>query len=142
MMSEFLGTTHHAHYRVYYEDTDAGGVVYYANYLKFAERARSDALRVLNIHQAKLWETHGLGFVVSGCNLRFRGAARLDDEIHVETQLKSLQKVRMSMRQIISRDTVVLVELDVEIACVDQTLKPVRIPDFIAQTVSAKMLPH
>lgn len=140
MMSEFRGTIHHSHYRVYYEDTDAGGVVYYANYLKFAERARTDALRALGIHQSNLWEKEHIGFVVTGCHLRFKGSARLDDELRVETQLKELKKVRMSMRQIIYRDTALLVELEVDIACVDRHFKPARIPDAIVQALSGQML--
>lgn len=123
-------------YRIYYEDTDAGGIVYYANYLKFAERARTDALRVAGISQSELMAKDGLGFVVTSCEMRFLGAAKLDDVISVETQLRELKKVRMSMKQTIRKNGEVLVALNVEIACVNRDFKPSRIPEPIAQALS------
>jgi acyl-CoA thioester hydrolase len=117
--------------RVYYEDTDAGGVVYYANYLKFAERARSEWLRQLGINQQELRTKEGLGFVVTHATIDFKQPARLDDEITIETRLHHLSKARMSMRQTLRRNDAVLVEMTVEIACVRGS-KPARIPEEIA----------
>lgn len=105
-------------FRIYYEDTDAAGIVYYANYLKFAERARTEWLRHLGLEQQELLETKGVGFVVTHLDIRYRRPAKLDDILWIETRLQHRSKVRMSMRQILRTDTSVCAELTVEIACV------------------------
>lgn len=125
--------------RVYYEDTDAGGVVYYANYLKYAERARTEWLRSLGIHQQQLWEKEGVGFVVTHADIRFKQPAKLEDEITIETRLHHIGKARMSMRQTLRRKDAVLVEMAVEIACV-RGGKPMRIPEKITRLL-AEFLP-
>jgi acyl-CoA thioester hydrolase len=120
-------------YRVYYEDTDAGGIVYYANYLKFAERARTDALRALGIQQSQLRAERGLIFVVTRVEVDYRRPARLDDEITVETLLRDIAKVRMSMLQRICRDDTVLAELVVELAAIGENGRAVPVPEDIAE---------
>lgn len=122
-------------YRVYYEDTDAGGIVYYANYLKFAERARTDALRELGFHQSHLRETQGLAFVVTRVEIDYHRPARLDDVITVQTLLRHVRKVRMSMQQRIYRETELLAELVVALAAIDATGRPVTIPEAIADAL-------
>ncbi len=119
---------HNFQTRIYYEDTDAAGVVYYANYLKFAERARTEWLRVLGVEQGEILEKTGVGFVVRRCNVCFMSPARLDDVIDVETSLQKLTKARITMRQIISLNKKILVELEVELAAVDRKFRPTRIP--------------
>lgn len=119
--------------RVYYEDTDAGGVVYYANYLKFAERARTEALRGMGISQHDLTQCEGLIFVVGECNIRYHAPARLDDALEIETQLQSLAKVRMTMQQNIWRGQEKLASLEVVIVAVDVvTFRATKIPDRLA----------
>lgn len=125
--------------RVYYEDTDAAGVVYYANYLKFAERARTEWLRQAGIEQQAMLEETGRGFVVSRAEVAYRRPARLDDLLWVETRLQELGKVRMSMRQLIRANDTLCAELSVEIACVDRAFAPARIEGALRESI-ARML--
>ena len=136
----FTDGRHWCSFPVYYEDTDAGGVVYYANYLKFAERARTEALRAMGISQAALRDQTHAFFVVTHCNIAFKSPARLDDRITIETQLLALRKVRMSMRQILTCDQRLLVELAVDIAMINDLGKPVAIPEHVAHAVSNHLL--
>jgi acyl-CoA thioester hydrolase len=125
--------------RIYYEDTDAGGIVYYANYLKFAERARTEWLRSHGIEQHTLRQTHQIGFVVSHASIRYHAPAILDDMLRMETHLQAHRKVRMSMRQLLYRDATLLTEIDVELACVNAHGVPCKIPEIIT-TALAKSL--
>lgn len=136
---DFSGGKHIRRFWVYYEDTDAAGIVYYANYLKFAERARTDALRKLGVAQGEMLASQGVGFVVKRCAIDFFDSARLDDEISVETRLLEIRKVRMSMEQIIRRDEKELAKLVVDIAMIDRERRPTRIPEAIVQALQTHM---
>ena len=136
----FEDGVHITSFPVYYEDTDAAGIVYYANYLKFAERARTDALRSIGISQQKLMAKDQLGFVVTQCSMALKASARLDDELQVETSLQELKKVRMTMQQRILKQGVLLADLSVQIAMVNQDQKPTRIPESIMQALTEHML--
>ncbi|NLA51491.1 MAG: tol-pal system-associated acyl-CoA thioesterase [Alcaligenaceae bacterium] len=115
--------------RVYYEDTDAGGVVFYANYLKFFERGRTEWLRNLGVNQAKLAEEQGRIFVVVGTQVRYRSPARLDNLIEIKTSLSKVGNSSCSFEQIAERNGEVLVESSIQICCVDnQSFKPAPIP--------------
>lgn len=115
--------------RVYWEDTDAGGVVYYASYLKFFERARSEWLRVLGIDQVKLLRDERLQFVVVEANIRYHRPARFDDELVVSVTLGSLRGASIGMRQEVRRAGELLVSATVRAACIDAgTLKPKPLP--------------
>ncbi|GDX36136.1 acyl-CoA thioesterase YbgC [Alphaproteobacteria bacterium] len=116
-------------YRVYYEDTDAGGVVYYANYLKFYERARSDFLRELNISQSNLANDQKIIFVVRKCQIEYHFPARLDDMLAVEVKISEINKVSLTMMQKITKSSQLISELTVELVCLNsQTFKPTRLP--------------
>ena len=119
--------------RVYYEDTDAGGVVFYANYLKFAERARTEWLRELGFNQSKLRETNGILFVVRSCKADYLRPAKLDDELLIRTHLQEMGKARMSMQQEVFRasDQTHLTSIQVVLVRVDSNGKPTAIPDSI-----------
>ncbi len=118
-----------ANYRVYYEDTDAGGVVYYANYLKFFERARTDFLRARGIFQSNLAKTQNLAFVVRKCEIEYLSPARLDDLIEVSVLIKEKRAASILMAQEISRDGKILSRLNVEIVCVSaDELRPKKLP--------------
>lgn len=120
-------------YRIYWEDTDGGGVVYYANYLKFFERARTELLRDLNISQSKLLKSHGLAFVVRRCEVDYLGSARLDDLIEVTAQVSEIKSASIIMEQEILLENKVLNKIKVEIVCVDvSNFRPKRIPSDIA----------
>ena len=120
---------HSFNLRVYYEDTDAGGVVYYANYLRFMERARTEALRELGAAHARLQFEHGLIFMVRRINLDYVAPARLDDSLIVQTALISQRGASVNLRQSVRREGMLLVEADVQLACVQESSgRPGRIP--------------
>jgi acyl-CoA thioester hydrolase len=125
---------HTSIFRIYYEDTDAGGIVYYANYLKFAERARTEWLREKGFEQEKLRTKNNIAIVVRRCECEFIAPAKLDDEIVIETHLQEVGKVRMTMLQVIKRAEKTLVTLNVELACIDSSGKPVRWPKEMTDT--------
>jgi acyl-CoA thioester hydrolase len=115
--------------RVYYEDTDLGGVVYYANYLKFLERARTEWLRSLGFAQSELASVHGVVFVVRSISLDYLKPARFDDALEITVSLADVGASRIGLAQLVRRGTEGLVAADVDIACVHTaTFKPVRIP--------------
>ena len=115
--------------RVYWEDTDAGGVVYYANYLKFMERCRSDWLRALGIDQVRLRAERGLQFAVANVSVDFLRPALLNDEILVTAELERLTGATIVFKQTIMRGAAQLIDASVRAACLDSgTLKPRPIP--------------
>ena len=123
--------------RVYWEDTDAGGIVFYANYLKFFERARTEWLRALGFSQQRLREDTGAIFVVGSTEVRYLRPARLDDTLRVTVQLQQAGRASMLIDQQAWRGDELLAEGRIRIGCVDQgTFRPRRIPDFILQAVS------
>jgi acyl-CoA thioester hydrolase len=120
--------------RVYWEDTDAGGIVYYANYLKFFERARTEWLRSLGIQQQTLREQDGAMFIVSHTALHYHRPARLDDLLEVTVAVRDAARASLRLEQQALRGAELLVEGEIRIACVDApTLKPRRIPDDIVR---------
>jgi acyl-CoA thioester hydrolase len=118
--------------RVYWEDTDAGGIVFYANYLKFFERARTEWLRSLGLAQSRLREEVGGIFIVSETSVRYVAPARLDDELSVTAELKELGKASLIIGQQAWRGETLLAEGTIRIGWVDdKTLRPGRIPAAI-----------
>jgi acyl-CoA thioester hydrolase len=117
--------------RVYYEDTDAGGLVYYANYLKFAERARTEMLRRLGIEHRRLLDGTGLGFVVRRCTADYLLPARLDDDLTVATRLSALGAATLDLDQEVRRAAETLVRLTLRIAAIGRNGRPQRLPSGI-----------
>ena len=117
--------------RVYYEDTDAGGVVYYANYLKFMERARSEALKSIGLSNKSLLENHKILIIVKSCNIEYKKSAFLEDELTIRSFVKSITKTSFFMNQIITKDEDTIVEAQVHLVFVNDLGKPVKIPDEI-----------
>ena len=118
--------------RVYYEDTDAGGVVYYANYLRFLERARTELLRSLGFGQAVLAEQAGIAFAVRSLNAEFLKPARLDDQLEVSTGIESLGRAQAVFEQRIERAGETLLTARVRLACLDLARgRATAIPDDI-----------
>jgi acyl-CoA thioester hydrolase len=118
--------------RVYWEDTDAGGIVYHANYLRFMERARTDWLRTLGLGQQRLRETGGMLFVVSDIELHLQHPARLDDLLTVTVSLASTGRASVWLAQQVFRQEQALCTGRVRVACVDAaTLRPQRLPPEI-----------
>jgi tol-pal system-associated acyl-CoA thioesterase len=126
--------------RVYFENTDAGGVVYHGEYLKFLERARTEWLRHLGFDHQALARDHRVVFVVTAAALDFARPARLDDTVAVSVRLESLGKVRCVFLQEIRRDQEVLVTAKVTVACVTGgNLKPVEIPEPLRKKMEAAL---
>jgi acyl-CoA thioester hydrolase len=122
--------------RIYWEDTDAGGVVFYANYLKFFERARTEWLRALGVGQQALREASGAIFVVAETRVQYRRPARLDDELEVTVELREAGRASLLIAQQAWRGTDLLAEGDIRIGCVDAgTFRPTRIPTQILETI-------
>jgi acyl-CoA thioester hydrolase len=127
--------------RVYWEDTDAGGVVFYANYLKFFERARTEWLRALGVGQQALRDATGAIFVVTDTTVRYRAPARLDDELRVTVSLRQRGTASMTIAQqawcLAPGGDRLLAEGDIRIGCVDHgTFRPRRIPIEVIQTLA------
>lgn len=124
--------------RVYWEDTDAGGVVFYANYLKFFERARTEWLRALGVGQQALREATGAIFVVAETSVKYRRPARLDDEIEVSVDVREAGRASMLVTQRAWRGDELLAEGEIRIGCVDAgTFRPMRIPTPILDALAA-----
>jgi len=119
--------------KVYYEDTDAGGVVYYANYLKFIERARTEALATLGFNNKKIKEDFGSLIIVKSCNIEYKISAHLEDELSIRSFVKSITKTSFFMNQFISRGDDLIAEAKVHLVFVNIEGKPVRIPDILFQ---------
>jgi acyl-CoA thioester hydrolase len=130
--------------RVYYEDTDAAGIVYYANYLKFAERARTEMIRCLGVEHRQLMVEAGVAFAVLSCAAEYRQPARLDDEIAVRTRIDALGGASLRATQRVvrvddNRNETALVELKIRLACLDKAQRPARLPAEIRGAVAAIM---
>lgn len=117
--------------RVFYEDTDAGGVVYHSNYLNFSERARTEWLRQLDIGRERLQREFDIMFVVRRATIEWRRPARLDDLLLIETRLAGMGKVRMTLRQIVRRGDEVLANIDIEVVAVNSQFAPTPLPETL-----------
>ena len=119
--------------KVYYEDTDAGGVVYYANYLKFLERARTEALVTLGFNNKKIKQEFGSLIVVKSCNIEYKIPAHLEDELSIRSFVKSITKTSFFMNQFITRGEDLIAEAKMHLVFVNKEGKPTRIPDSLFQ---------
>jgi acyl-CoA thioester hydrolase len=135
------GVSHTLPLRVYYEDTDAAGMVYHANYLKFAERGRSEMLRSLGFPHRKLGAENGVGFAVRRCAIEYLAPARLEDDLTVVTTLTGVGGATLHARQQIRRDDQLLADLDVVVACIGRDGRPRRIPVALRQVLAAPRAP-
>ena len=134
-----VGQVYHWPIRIYYEDTDSGGVVYHSNYLKFMERARTEWLRYFKIDQKSLRDNFDLMFVVNQIDIKFIRPAIFNDEIEVQTRLEKLGSVKIELNQKIFRSSDLLIESRVGVASVNSsTMKPMRIPNDIKLLMESK----
>jgi len=124
--------------RVYYEDTDAGGIVFYANYLKFFERARTEWLRAAGVGQQELLEAEGAAFVVKSAALDYHAPARLDDVLTIRTTVDKLGRASVQFAQEAWRGAVLLTTAKVKVGCVDTaTMRPRSLPERAAEKMRA-----
>ena len=119
--------------KTYYEDTDAASIVYYANYLKFIERARTEALVSLSYSNKKIKDEFGAWIIVKSCNIDYKKSAYLEDELSIRSFVKSVTKTSFFMNQLISRDNGLIVEAKVHLVFVNNEAKPIKIPDTLFQ---------
>ena len=115
--------------KIYYEDTDAGGVVYYANYLKFLERARTEALFSIGFNNKKIKEQFKSLIIVKSCNIDYKKPAYLEDELTIRSFVKSITKTSFFMNQFINKGDDIIVEAKIHLVFVNEKSKPVKIPD-------------
>jgi acyl-CoA thioester hydrolase len=123
--------------RIYYEDTDAAGIVYYANYLRYAERARTEMLRLVGVGQRRLMEEKGLAFAVAGAELDYKSPARLDDVIEVRSHCTRFTRVQLTIDQqmVHALERREIARARVRVACLDANTRPARIPDAVARAL-------
>ena len=117
--------------KVYYEDTDSGGVVYYANYLKYLERARTEALFSIGFSNKKIQEQFNSLIIVKSCNIEYKKSAHLEDELTIRSFIKSITKTSLFMNQIISKEKDAIVEAQVHLVFINKEGKPIKIPEDI-----------
>ena len=117
--------------KVYYEDTDAGGVVYYANYLKYLERARTEALSTIGLSNLQIKDKFGAQIIVKSCNIEYKKSAQLEDELQIRSFIKSVTKTSFYMNQIITNVETTIVEAQVHLVFVNEKGKPVKVPVII-----------
>jgi acyl-CoA thioester hydrolase len=117
--------------KVYYEDTDAGGVVYYANYLKYLERARTEALSTIGLSNLQIKDKFGALIIVKSCNIDYKKSAKLEDELKIRSFVKSVSKTSFFMNQIITNGETTIVEAQVHLVFVNDKGKPVKVPEVI-----------
>mgnify|MGYP001288309047 CR=1 FL=1 len=124
-------------FKVYYEDTDAGGVVYYANYLKFLERARSDAIITSGITNTKLLNNFNVLIIVKSCNIEYLKPAKLEDNLIIYSKVTSNTKTSFVMKQTIKRQSEIISHAEVRLVCVNPKGKPVQIPNVIQNLIKS-----
>ena len=117
--------------KVYYEDTDAGGVVYYANYLKYLERARTEALINIGLSNLKIRDNFKALIIVKSCNIDYKKSAYLEDELNIKSYILSLTKTSFVMSQTIIKSKIVIVEAKIHLVFVNEKAKPIKIPKLV-----------
>tara|TARA_B100000767_G_C19689407_1_gene503288 strand:- start:404 stop:802 length:399 start_codon:yes stop_codon:yes gene_type:complete len=124
-----MANTHHFNLNVYYEDTDAGGIVYYANYLKFIERARTEMIyELLDLNHQKLQKDHDVVFVVRSCNVKFLKSAKFEDKLTVHTEIIKKSAVRLNLLQKVKTRKELLVLAEVELAVINKKGEISKLP--------------
>jgi len=133
-----MSKTHKLNIRVYYEDTDAGGIVYHAQYLNFGERARTEFLRDVGFQNSELQNNIGVMFVVANIAIDYQKTAHLDDALVIETTIKKIKNTSFIMNQRTVRDGETVANMEVVLVCVNtKTYKPTRLPENVKQAFQA-----
>lgn len=141
LYGEFLQNCHCCYFPVYYEDTDAGGVVFYGNYLKFAERCRTNMLNLLGMFQRDLAQKEGIFFVVRRVQVEYYKSSRLDDVLKILTFIDKVSKITMTFRHEFYVDDILVCSMDVLVVCIHkETLSPTRISVSILEKLWQKSM--
>ena len=117
--------------KVYYEDTDAGGVVYYANYLKFLERARTEAIFSLGLTNTKLLKESGTLIIVKSCNINYLKPAKFEDKLKIISRIIDMTKTSFLMKQIFERDNELITEAEIRLVTINKQGRPIQIPSML-----------
>ena len=117
--------------KIYYEDTDSGGVVYYANYLKYFERARTEALLSIGLSNLKIKDEFNSLIIVKSCNIEYKKSAYLEDDLQIKSFVDSTSKTSFLMKQSIFKDEELIVEAKIHLVFINEKFKPVKIPEKI-----------
>ena len=120
-------------FKVYYEDTDSGGVVYYANYLKFLERARSETLYSLDFTNSGLLENHGILLIVKSCNIEYKKPAKFEDKLEIISEVLKFTKTSFIMKQDIIRKYEIISTAEIHLVAVGKNGKPKKIPEELKE---------
>lgn len=140
MTADTASSPHALDIRIYYEDTDAGGVVFYANYLKFMERARTEWLRALDVNQSELARAERRMFVVHSLDIAYRKPAFLDDLVTVRSRVTRLGRASIHFAQRVERGGELLAEGNIQVCCVDaDTMRTAPIPDALRRTLQTTL---
>ena len=118
-------------FKIYYEDTDSGGIVYYANYLKYLERARSEAIYSLGLTNANLQKDHDTLIIVKSCNIEYKKPAKFEDELEIISSMLSKTRTSFTMLQIIKKNEEIISEATVQLVTVNKEGKPIKIPEIL-----------
>ena len=118
-------------FKIYYEDTDSGGIVYYANYLKYLERARSEAIYSLGLTNANLQKDHDTLIIVKSCNIEYRKPAKFEDQLVIISSILSNTRSSFTMLQIIKKNEEIISEATVQLVTVNKEGKPIKIPEIL-----------
>ena len=121
--------------KVFYEDTDAGGVVYYANYLKFFERARTDAISNIGLSNKKLLDEYGVFIIVKSCNVDYLKPAKLEDQLEIKSSIISTSNTSFRMKQKAFRDQELITDCEIHLVIVDKSGRPTKIPDILKEKI-------
>jgi len=135
LSGQIVDREHRFPVRVYWEDTDGSGIVYHARYLHFTERARSELLRMLGVHQQGLLEETGVSFVLRRLTVDYRAPAKLDDLLDVRTRTTELGTVTLEMEQVVWCDAKCLAVIAVQLVCVNRAGRPVRLPEVVRAAI-------
>ena len=117
--------------KIYYEDTDAGGVVYYANYLKYLERARSEAIYSLGLTNTNLQKDHDTLIIVKSCNIEYKKPAKFEDELEIISSILSKTKTSFTILQIIKKNEEIISEATIQLVTVNKEGKPIKTPEIL-----------
>ena len=118
-------------FKIYYEDTDSGGIVYYANYLKYLERARSEAIYSLGLTNTNLQKDHDTLIIVKSCNIDYKKPAKFEDELEIISSVLTKTKTSFTMKQIIKKHEELISEATVQLVTVNKEGKPIKIPEIL-----------
>ena len=118
-------------FKIYYEDTDSGGIVYYANYLKYLERARSEAIYSLGLTNTNLQKDHDTLIIIKSCNIEYKKPAKFEDELEIISSILSKTKTSFTMLQIIKKNEEIISEATVQLVTVNKEGKPIKIPEIL-----------